>query len=154
MRATTPAGTGDGSIRITAHGISGLPSTFVLSDFDDVCELGRGTCSIVRRVRHRASNTDLALKPISIGDKEHRWCSNPFRSFCARCGRPVIAVFRAQLRAEIAALAGNSHPNILQLYNAFFDERNGLVCAFPQLIVIFVCLTMHQLLRLRADGLG
>jgi hypothetical protein len=67
------AGTGDGAIKITAHGIAGLPSTFTLTDFDDVCELGRGTCSIVRRVRHRASNTDLALKPISIGDKEHRF---------------------------------------------------------------------------------
>ena len=70
---TVITGTGDGAICISADGISGLPSTFTLSDLDDVCELGRGTCSIVRRVRHRASNTDLALKPISIGDKEHRF---------------------------------------------------------------------------------
>jgi hypothetical protein len=76
------AGTGDGAINITAHGISGLPSTFTLSDLDDVCELGRGTCSIVRRVRHRASSTDLALKPISIGDKEHRFCIRCNHSLC------------------------------------------------------------------------
>jgi len=48
----------------------------------------------------------------------------------ARSVMPVTGGSRAQLRAEISALAGNSHPNILQLYNAFFDERSGLVCVY------------------------
>lgn len=121
-------GTGDGAICISADGISGLPSTFTLSDLDDVCELGRGTCSIVRRVRHRASNTDLALKPISIGDKEHRFSIRDNYSHACSLSNAAVTCSRAQLRAEISALAGNSHPNILQLYNAFFDEQSGLVC--------------------------
>ena len=121
-------GTGDGAICISADGISGLPSTFTLSDLDDVCELGRGTCSIVRRVRHRASNTDLALKPISIGDKEHRFSIRDNYSHACSLSNAAVTGSRAQLRAEISALAGNSHPNILQLYNAFFDEQSGLVC--------------------------
>jgi hypothetical protein len=53
-------------------------------------------------------------------------------------GAPTHCCYRAQLRAEIAALAGNSHPNILQLYNAFFDERNGLVCAAAHLPVLLL----------------
>ena len=93
------------------------------SHYDEVCELGRGAFAVVKKVVHRRTGREFAMKSM-----EKKKLLGQLR----RKSGAQIEEMQAKVLAEARILKNLSHPNIIKLHDIFENERE--ICLVMELV--------------------